>query len=323
MKKSMNLRKLESGLKSMSELKIGLHSAILPKQSYEEVIDICHQKGYRSLEVCVWPQGKSERRYAGVSHLDVDNHDPAYIKHILNYAKANDVELVALGYYPNPLDPDKEKRDTYINHIKKVIQFAHLLGINKVSTFIGKDKTKTVEDNLLIFKDIWTPIISYAESLNVWVGIENCPMYFTKDEWPGGHNLASSPKIWRQMFDLIPSSSFGLSYDPSHLNFQGMDYIKPLIDFKDRIHHVHIKDTLVDLDKLDEVGIFAYPLEFMSPKIPGKGSIDWHAFLKQLKHNHYHEGIVIEIEDRDYEETFDDVLTSLELSLDHVLHSLK
>ncbi len=307
----------------MRKFKIGLHSAILPNQTFEEVIDICHDKGYQSVELCVWPQGQSERRYAGVSHLDVENHDPAYINHVLDYAKQKDVEIVALGYYPNPLDPDQEKSEVAINHIKKVITFAHILGVNRVSTFIGKDKSKTVEENLKLFENVWPAIIAHAESLNVWVGIENCPMYFTTDEWPGGVNLASSPKIWKAMFDAIPSPYFGLSYDPSHLNFQGMDYIKPLHEFKDRIHHIHIKDTLVDLEQLDNVGIFAYPLEYMTPKIPGKGSIDWKSFLKNVASSGYDEGMVIEIEDKDYEGSFDDVLTALDLSIHHIHHMMK
>ncbi len=318
----MNQQKQESGLRLMNDMRIGLHSAILPDQSFEEVIDICEKKGFQSVEVCVWPQGKSERRYAGVSHLDVENHDPSYIKYILSYAKTHNVDIVALGYYPNPLDPNQEKSEVAINHILKVIEFAHLLGVNRVSTFVGKDPSKSVEDNMESFKKVWPKIIDYAASLNVWVGIENCPMYFTKNEWPGGANLASSPKIWEDMFNIIPSKYFGLSYDPSHLNFQGMDYIKPLHQFKDRIHHLHIKDTLVDQEKLDQVGIFAYPLDYMAPKIPGKGTINWKVFLEHVQSTGYHEGIVIEIEDKDYEHTFEDVLTSLHLSISHIKHQL-
>ncbi len=303
----------------MSNLKIGLHSAILPDQSFEEVIDLISEMGYKSLEVCAWPQGKSERRYAGVSHVDVDNHDPKYIKHILETAKAKNIDLAVLGYYPNPLDPDKEKSDLYINHIKKVIYFSHLLGINRVSTFIGKDKSKTIEENIELFKNVWPDIIKYAESLEVYVGIENCPMYFTKDEWPGGVNLASSPAIWRQMFEIIPSKYFGLAYDPSHLSFQGMDYIKPLYEFKDRMIHIHLKDTKVDQDRLDEVGIFAYPLQYMDPKIPGKGDIDWEKFLNAVKDTNYKHHIVIEVEDKDYEDSFESVKKALELSLDHTV----
>jgi len=302
----------------MTKLKVGLHSAILPDHSYEQVLDICSIIGYQSLEVCAWPQGKSERRYAGVSHVDVDNTDPKYINHILKEARNKKIDLAVLGYYPNPLDPDKEKSESYIKHIKKVIYFSHLLGIHKVSTFIGKDKDKTIEENLEIFSKVWPEIIDYAASLKVYVGIENCPMYFTKDEWPGGLNLASSPAIWKKMFEIIPSEYFGLSYDPSHLSFQGMDYIKPLYEFRDRLIHIHLKDTLVNHEKLDMYGIFSYPLQYMDPKIPGLGDIDWKKFLHAIKDIKYKNHIVIEIEDKSFEGSFADVLEALELSLNHV-----
>jgi sugar phosphate isomerase/epimerase len=302
----------------MNKLKVGLHSAILPDQSYNEVLDICYNIGYKSLEICAWPQGKSERRYAGVSHVDVDNLDPQYIASILSDAKEKNIDLAVLGYYPNPLDPDKEKSQAYIDHIKKVIKFSHLLGINKVSTFIGKNKQLTIEENLDLFSKVWPDIINYAASLKVYVGIENCPMYFTKDEWSGGLNLASSPAIWRKMFEIIPSKYFGLSYDPSHLSFQGMDYIKPLYEFKDRLIHLHLKDTKVNHDKLDEFGIFAYPLQYMDPKIPGSGDIDWKKFLDAVKDIDYKNHIVIEIEDKSFESSFEDVLKGLKLSLNHI-----
>jgi sugar phosphate isomerase/epimerase len=271
-----------------------------------------------SVELCAWPKEKANRKYAGVSHLDVDNTSDAYLNHIKSYAKSKDVEIVAIGYYPNPLDPNKENAKKYIDHIKKVVFFSHKLGINKVSTFIGKDKNKTVDENFKLFMDVWPDIIAYAESLKVYVGIENCPMYFTTDEWPGGNNLASSPVIWEKMFELIPSKYFGLSYDPSHLNFQFMDYIKPLYDFKDRLVHIHLKDTLVDMDKLNQVGIFTPPLDYMDPKIPGRGSIDWSKFLNALKDINYNQGIVIEIEDRAFEDSFESVIKSIELSIGHI-----
>lgn len=302
----------------MNKFKIGLHSAILPDQTFEEVIDICHQKGYQSVELCVWPKEKANRKYAGVSHLDVDDTSDEYISHIKAYAKSKDVEIVALGYYPNPLDPDFDKASTYINHIKKVIYFSHLLGVNRISTFIGKDKHKNVDENFNKFLKVWPDIINYAEKLNVYVGIENCPMYFTKDEWPGGNNLASSPVIWKKMFELIPSKYFGLSYDPSHLNFQFMDYIKPLYEFKDRLIHIHLKDTLVDQDKLDQVGIFAPPLDYMDPKIPGRGSIDWKKFMSVLDDIDYKHGIVIELEDKAFEDSFESVIHAIELSINHI-----
>ena len=103
-------------------------------------------------------------------------------------------------------------------------------------------------------------------------------MLFTADEWPGGKNLAASPAIWRRMFAEIPSANFGLNYDPSHMVWQQMDYIAPIGEFSSRIFRVHLKDVAVDRQRLDEVGILAYPLEFHTPKLPGRGDVDWAQF---------------------------------------------
>jgi sugar phosphate isomerase/epimerase len=126
-------------------------------------------------------------------------------------------------------------------------------------------------------------------------------MIFTADEWPGGKNLASSPAIWRRMFEEIPSPHFGLNYDPSHQVWQQMDYIAPLKEFSLRIFRVHLKDVAVDRQQLDQVGILAYPLEFHSPKLPGRGDIDWARFLHALKDSGYDGPICVEVEERVFE----------------------
>jgi sugar phosphate isomerase/epimerase len=143
--------------------------------------------------------------------------------------------------------------------------------------------------------------VKYAEKRGVKIGIENCPMFFTDDEWPGGKNLASSPAIWRRMFEEIPSDNFGLNYDPSHLVWQFIDYIKPIYEFKDRIFHVHIKDAKVLRDKLNDVGILATPLSFHRPKLPGLGDVDWGKFFSALTDIGYDGAACLEVEDRSYE----------------------
>lgn len=299
-------------------MKLGLLSAILPDSSFEEVIDIASENGYEAVELACWPKGASERRYAGVTHIDVDRLDEKSIKYILNYAKKKNIEIMALGYYPNPLVAVEEKRTFYFNHIKKVIKAASLLGINRISTFIGKDQNLPFEENYEMFLKYWPDIITYAEEMKVKVGIENCPMYFTKDEWPGGKNLASSPHIWKKMFEDIPSDYFGLSYDPSHLYLQRMDYIKPLYDFKHKLFHIHLKDLAVYKDKINEFGIFTYPLNYMSPKIPGDGGIDWKLFIESLKEIGYDKCACIEIEDKNYEDSHKDVLLAIQKSQNHI-----
>jgi len=294
-------------------MKLGFVSAILPELSFEELVDYSADCGYKCIEVCCWPLGKAERRYAGVTHIDVDNLDEHQVIAINNYLKNKGIEISALGYYPNPLDPDEERSNFYISHIKKVIDASAMLGINKINTFIGRDKNKSVDENFEKFKKVWKSLIRYAESKKVKVGIENCPMIFTNDEWPGGNNLATTPAIWRRMFSEIKSDYFGLNFDPSHLLWMQMDYIKPLYEFSDKLFHIHLKDARVYRDKLNDVGIMATPLEFHTPKLPGLGDIDWGKFISSLNDIRYKGPVCVEVEDKTFEGSIEDRKYSLVL----------
>jgi len=294
--------------------KLGFVSAIFADLSFEEVIIFASNNGYTCVEILCWPKGKAERRYAGVTHIDVNELDEMKINSIKKYAAEKNVEISALGYYPNPLDPDLEKREYYIEHLKGVIAAAVKLGLKNVNTFIGKDKNKNLEDNFQIFRKVWPAIIKYAEENSVKIGIENCPMLFTNDEWPGGNNLATTPSIWKRMFEEINSDYFGLNYDPSHLLWQQIDYIKPIYEFKDKIFHVHIKDVKIYRDKLDQVGVLATPLEFHSPKLPGLGEINWGKFISALTDIGYQGCACVEVEDRSFEDSLESRKNSLILS---------
>ncbi len=282
-------------------IKLGFVSAILPDQTFEKVISFAGQTGYSCVEIMCWPAGKAERRYAGVTHIDVGDLPKKKIDEIHSLLEQNGVTISGLGYYPNALEADKKNAGRYVAHLKKVIDAANRLGLKNVNTFIGRDHGGSVEDNFKRFKKVWPPIVKYAEKRGVKIGIENCPMFFTNDEWPGGKNLASSPAIWRRMFKEIPSANFGLNYDPSHLVWQFMDYIKPIYEFKNRIFHVHIKDAKVLRGQLDDVGILATPLSFHRPKLPGLGDVDWGKFFSALTDVGYKGAACVEVEDRSYE----------------------
>jgi len=282
-------------------MKLGFVSAILPELSFEELVDYAADCGYKCIEVCCWPVGKAERRYAGVTHIDVDALDELKAASINSYLNNKGIEISALGYYPNPLDPDEDKSNFYITHIRKVIDASALLGVHRVNTFIGRDKTKSVDENFEAFRRVWNHLIQYAESKKVKVGIENCPMIFTHDEWPGGNNLATTPAIWRRMFSEIKSDYFGLNFDPSHLLWMQMDYLKPLYEFRDKLFHIHLKDARVYRDKLNDVGIMATPLEFHTPKLPGLGDIDWGKFISSLNDIRYKGPVCVEVEDKTFE----------------------
>ncbi|WP_296116556.1 sugar phosphate isomerase/epimerase [uncultured Eubacterium sp.] len=297
-------------------MKLGFVSAILDQSNYEEMMDIASDLGFECVEVACWPQGKAERRYAGVSHIDAERvlEDDEYAKHILDYAAEKKVEISSLAFYPNTLDPDLEKRQASVDHLMALIKASAKLGINMVTSFIGRDQTKTVEENLEIVKEVWPPIIKLAEEQGVKVAIENCPMLFGPDQWPGGQNLMTTPANWKKVFEILPSDNFGINYDPSHFVWQMIDYIKPIYEFKDKIFHVHYKDIKLYPDKLQEVGIMGYPLDFMSPKIPGYGDVDWGKYVSALTDIGYDGYTCIEVEDKYFEGSQEKVLDSLKLS---------
>ena len=297
-------------------IKFGLLTAILDGWTFEEAVDTAAEMGFKCLEVACWPAGKAERRYAGVSHIDAErvNADDEYAKYVLDYINSKNIRISSLGFYPNTLDPNEEKRNAAIEHLKALICASAKLGVNMVTTFIGKDQNKSVEENIELFKEVWPPIIALAEEKGVKVAIENCPMLFGKDQWPGGQNLMCTPVIFRKLFDIIPSPNFGLNFDPSHYVWQQMDYIKTIRDFKERIFHIHFKDIKLYPHKLAECGVMAYPLEYMSPVLPGQGDVDWGAFVAVLNEIRYDGDAVIEIEDKAFEGCKEDVLKSIRLS---------
>jgi sugar phosphate isomerase/epimerase len=282
-------------------VKLGFVSAILGELSFDEIITFASDSGFSCVELMCWPQGKADRRYAGVTHVDVASLNDNDISSIRKKLKEKNVSISGLGYYPNALHPDKEKSDFYTGHIKKVIDAAARLEISVMNTFIGADPAKHDDENFDRFLEIWPPIVRYAEERNVKIGIENCPMFFTKDEWPSGNNLAHSPVLWRKIFEAIPSDYFGLNYDPSHLLWQMMDYVKPIYEFKDRIFHVHIKDAMILREKLNDVGILTTPLKFHIPKLPGLGDIQWGKFFSALYEVGYNGSACIEVEDKSFE----------------------
>jgi sugar phosphate isomerase/epimerase len=295
-------------------MQLGFVTAILPDQTLGQVLQTAAEIGYDCVEVMCWPRGKAERRYAGVTHIEVEQMDARRAAEVHDLTARYGVSISGLGYYPNPLTPDTDEASRAAEHIRRVIEACATLGIPQMNTFIGRDWRSSVEENWGRFKEVWPPLIRVAEERGVRVGIENCPMLFTNDEWPGGKNLAISPAIWRRMFDEIPSDHFGLNYDPSHMVWMQMDYLSPLRDFADRIFHVHAKDVRIDRHRLNQVGILAHPLEYHTPKLPGMGEVDWGRFVSVLGDTGYRGPVCVEVEDRAYEGSLEARRASLQQS---------
>jgi sugar phosphate isomerase/epimerase len=296
-------------------LKLGFVSAILPELGLEEVLAFANAEGFACVELMCWPKGKAERRYAGVTHVDAAALDENGAQRVNSLAHEHGVAISGLGYYPNPLAADPAEARVGVEHLRAVIRAAQLLGLTQVNTFAGRDPSMSVDAQWPRFLETWRPLVAHAEAHGVRIGIENCPMLFTADEWPGGKNLATTPAVWRRMFADIPSPSFGLNFDPSHFVWQQMDYLKPLREFRERIFHVHAKDARLDRERLDEVGVLATPLEYHRPKLPGLGDVDWGRFFSVLTDTGYDGPVCVEVEDRAYEGSLEARKAALRQSL--------
>lgn len=303
-------------------MQLGFVSAIVPELAREEVFSLASETGYSCVELMCWPPGKAERRYAGVTHLDVTDLSPGTVDEVKEQLDRHGVSISGLGYYPNPLSGDRDEADLASSHLYKVIDAAAALGLGVVNSFAGRDPSKSVDENWPRFLEVWRPLVRHAEERGVRIGIENCPMLFSADEWPGGKNLATSPAIWRRMFEDIPSPNFGLNYDPSHMIWQQMDYIAPLREFHDRLVHVHAKDARIDREQLDQHGVLSYPKLWHTPKLPGLGDVRWGAFLGVLADVGYDGPVVVEVEDRAFEGSLEKRRESLVISRRHLLQYL-
>ena len=282
-------------------MKLGFFTAALPGNTLEQAAQWGAESGFQAIEIACWPHEKATRRYAGVNHINVSDLDKAGARQIRLMLDDLDLTISSLGYYPNPLHPDAEHRQTVIAHLKKVIDAAALLEVPVVGTFIGKDKSKTVPQNLEDYARIWPPIVAFAKERGVKIAIENCPMIFSYDEWPGGDNLASTPAIWRKMWEIIPEDNFGLNLDPSHLILQMIDYERVVREFASKIFHVHAKDLHIDRDGLYQNGVLSQGMGWQVPRLPGLGDMDWAKFFAALTGIRYDGVVSIEHEDRAFE----------------------
>jgi sugar phosphate isomerase/epimerase len=282
-------------------MKLGLLTAAFPRLDLEKTAAWASDNGFEMLEVACWPaSGGERRRYSGISHIDVARLDAAKVRDVF---ERHGLEISSLAYYPNNLHPDAAERRAANTHLRKVIDAAAALGVPTVGTFVGRDKTKNVPDTFREFRKVWPRLVAYAESKGVNIAIENCPMIFSWDEWPGVTNLASTPAVWDEMFSIVDSPSFGLNLDPSHLVWLQIDYERVVRDYASKIFHVHAKDMEIDRDGLYRNGTVSLGMGWQVPRLPGLGEVRWDRFIAALYREGYDFVVSIEHEDRAFEGT--------------------
>jgi sugar phosphate isomerase/epimerase len=285
-------------------MQLGFVSAILGDLSLEEVLAFAADERFACVELMCWPPGKADRRYAGVTHLDVAAFGDDEAAHVRDLVRLHGVNISGLGYYPNPLDPDPAHRKMVGDHLLKVIRAAAKLGVGVVNTFIGRDPARTVAANFEQLPKVWGPVLAEAKAAGVKIGIEHCPMLFSDDEWPGGKNVPVSPELWRKLFAAFPDAPLGLNFDPSHLVWQFIDCSRAVREFGPKLVHVHAKDERIDHDRLYAVGVLG--LGWHTPKLPGLGDVKWGEFFAALTDTGYAGPVCIEVEDRAYEGSLND-----------------
>ncbi len=287
-------------------MQLGLLTAPFEDTNLIEVADWTAANGMSALEIACWPaSGGEKRRYAGTSHINVDGLTQAQGADIIAALDDKGITVSGLGYYPNPLHRDADHRDAVIGHLKKVITAAGLMGVPVVNTFVGGDRALGVDDNWTRATQIFPDIVRHAQDAGVTLAFENCPMIFSQDEWPGGHNIAYSPRIWRRILETW--DGVGMNFDPSHLVLQMIDQGRFIREFGSHFAHVHAKDLMIDRDGLYERGILSAGMGWQVPRLCGLGDVDWGDFFGQLYRVGYDGAVIIEHEDRDFEGSDDKV----------------
>ena len=283
-------------------MKLGLLTAPFPDTPLMEVANWASSAGFEVLEIACWPKSAGPtRRYAGTTHIDVAKTSKSQAKEIVAALVEKNISVSGLGYYPNPLHPDRKHRKAVIDHLKKVIVTAGQIGV-QVNTFCGGDASKHVDANWDEARKVWPAIIAHARDNGVKLTFENCPMIFSQDEWPGGHNIAYSPYIWRRILEAW-GGDVGMNFDPSHLVWQMIDQARFIREFGPHMLHVHAKDLMIDRDGLYERGTFSAGIGWQVPRMPGLGDVDWSVVFSALYRTGYDGSIIIEHEDRKFEGT--------------------
>ena len=297
-------------------MKLGILTAPFPDTALSQVADWAGAVGFEALEIACWPKSTGpSRRYAGTTHIDADKTSASEARDIAAALAAKDLSVSALGYYPNPLHPDPDHRRTVVDHLKKVIVTASHMGVGLVNTFCGGNASEPVDANWKNALHVWPDIIAHARDHGVRLTFENCPMIFSPDEWPGGHNIAYSPHVWRRILEAW-DGEVGMNFDPSHLVWQMIDQARFIREFGPHMLHVHAKDLMIDRDGLYEFGIMSAGMGWQVPRMPGLGEVDWTTIFAGLYRGGYDGPVIIEHEDRGFEGSDDKVKRGFLLARD-------
>ena len=212
----------------------------------------------------------------------------------------NGVHLGSMAWFvTNHLEPEKGQQEANIRYLRRMIETAKMFGTNIIS--IGTQHHPSMEikghmeEALDLYEANFAKYAHIAQEEGIRLCIENCPEF---------GNLAYSPEAIEQMFQRVPSRAIGLEYDPSHLVWQGIDPIRFLRHFGDRVYTVHAKDTEFMEGNLFRYGVSGKMLGeateqdlYWRYRLPGLGVIDWKKLFDCLYELRFDGTVFIENED--------------------------
>lgn len=287
-------------------MKIGIYQSCFMNWELEKTFAWAKENGFYGIEV-----------HGGPRYKFVNWKEQAEGKDTAGLAKLQekyDMPIIGIMFGALPfLSPDPDQRKEAVDNVEILIKAAAHAGIKVVSTFTGRDPMKTVEENLDLFEEVFPKVAEIAEKHNVFLALENCPMY---EFWPPVYNIAVSPFLWRELFNRVPSPALKLNVDPSHLVWQGIDYAQAVLDFKDRIVIAQAKDTEVLPNVLRNEGMLT--MKWWRHRIPGQGDVDWNKFITALYEIGYDGVLSIEHEDPIWTGTEEKVKKGLLLAKRHL-----
>ncbi len=303
-------------------MKLGFLTACLPNVCLDDLVHWASRQGFQSLELAAWPV-TSSRDYQA-RQIDAARLTKGEAERVKDVFQEHSMTISAMAYYDNNLDPNLRVRKAHLDHLKKVINAAAMLDVDLVGTFVGGRGDRLPAENIKEIGKVFRGLVAYAEDRGVRLMIENCPMeHWQRFGLPG--NYAYSPELWTALFNEVPGKNFGLNFDPSHLFWLGIDYLKAAKTYARKIFHAHAKDTELLADGRDCYGIYGRQIRptpwksgWWRYRMPGLGSIDWKALISTLQEAGYNEVLSIEHEDPVWEGSEEKVKAGLSLGLKHL-----
>lgn len=279
-------------------MKLGFLTVGLGPLSLDEMLRWGAANHFETVEIGCWPP--THKRASDGMQLDVTTLTAARAQEICALTQEVGLPISCLSYCDNNLARDADRRKANLEHLHRVIDAAALLDVDTVCTFVGRDETKTIAENIQLAAQVLTPTVRYAREKNVRIAIENCPMPGWQFEGLVG-NVAHTPEVWDALFQAIPDENFGLNLDPSHLIWLEIDPIRAAREYAPKTLYAHAKDTELVTEQKYRRGIMD-PVNngWRIYRNPGRGALDTGAFLAALRAGGYDGALSIEMEDPDW-----------------------